>query len=102
MSQVGSRYAPADKSSPPPNPYPTTCAKRSPKSADNLNTRMSQLGTLLYSRTVTATSDPTIVATSSVFSSGSFPFTGYGGPTTGIPIYLSYSPSGTGTMYFDT
>ena len=39
-----SRSAPADKSSPRPTHYPTTCAKRSPKSADNLNTRMSQLG----------------------------------------------------------
>ena len=40
-----SRSKPADKSSPPPTRYPTICAKPSPRSAVNLNTRMSQLGT---------------------------------------------------------
>ncbi|MBW0016000.1 MAG: PecA family PE domain-processing aspartic protease [Mycobacterium sp.] len=60
--------------------------------------------TLLYSETVTAANDPIIVSNADSFNTGVFPFTGFGDPTgsTGIPIYLSYSPSGTGMMYFDT
>jgi hypothetical protein len=60
--------------------------------------------TLLYSETVTAANDPIVVPNSNSFNTGVFPFSGFGGLTggTGIPIYLSYSPSGTGMTYFDT
>jgi len=67
--------------------------------------------TLLYEYTVTGTGLTEVVPTGSEFNTGVFPFSGLGGtlvgPTgaaepTGIPIYLSYSPSGTGMMYFDT
>ena len=54
--------------------------------------------TLLYSQTVTGTAPdlPSILSNAGgQFNSGFYPFTQ-------IPIYLSYSPSGTGTISFDT
>jgi hypothetical protein len=67
--------------------------------------------TLLYQYTVTGTNLPIVLPTSSQFNTGVYPFSGLGGTLvgpvgaaapTGIPIYLSYSSSATGTMYFDT
>ena len=70
-------------------------------------------GTLLYSQMVSgpATDLPSVSSQFSSFNTGIAPFSGLGGDLSsgvgsaapnGIPIYLSYSSSGTGTMVFDT
>lgn len=66
-------------------------------SGDTIAVYTSAGGTLLYSETVTGTESdlPVVVPSNDYFNTGVYPFT-----TT--PIYLSYSPSGTGTMFFDT
>jgi hypothetical protein len=70
--------------------------------------------TLLYQYTVSREYAVAVVGNDQLFSSGIFPFSGLSGPDgglvgpggtpapNGIPIYLSYGPSGTGTTYFDT
>jgi PE-PGRS C-terminal aspartyl peptidase-like domain len=60
---------------------------------DIISVYTSQGGTLLYSQPVTGTTQGPFVSSS--FNSGIYPFTQ-------TPIYLSYSPSGVGTTYFDT
>ncbi|MBW0011871.1 MAG: PE family protein [Mycobacterium sp.] len=68
---------------------------------------------LLYSATVNGPGLPDVYTstTNTPFNSGVFPFSGYGGglvlpsgipASNGIPIYVAYSPSGTGTTYFDS
>ncbi|WP_197518027.1 PecA family PE domain-processing aspartic protease, partial [Mycobacterium sp. E796] len=54
-------------------------------------------GTTLFTETVTGTAPelPMVVSNTDPFNTGGYPFTQG-------PIYLSYSPSGTGTMVFDT
>jgi len=51
-------------------------------------------GTLLYSQAVTGTAPdlPVVVPNNNAFNTGVYPFMQ-------IPIYLPYSPSGTGTMF---
>jgi PE family len=51
-------------------------------------------GTLLYTQTVTGPGLPIVASSANSFNSGVFPFTQ-------IPIFVSFSPSGTGTMFFD-
>ncbi|MBW0014674.1 PecA family PE domain-processing aspartic protease [Mycobacterium sp.] len=80
---------------------------------DTISVYSSQGGALLYSETV-STYHPDVLpspGSTTEFNSGVFPFSGLGGglvgsagiaAPNGIPIYFSYSPSGTGTMYFDT
>jgi hypothetical protein len=65
---------------------------------DTISVYTSNGGTLLYSQTVTGTQPnlPVVVSNADYFNTGVYPFTR-------IPIYLSYSPSGTGgAMFFDT
>ena len=78
---------------------------------DVISVYTSQGGTLLYSQTVTGTALPIVVPSTNNFNSGVIPFSGQGtglvGPIgtadpNGIPIYVSYSPGGVGTIEFDT
>jgi hypothetical protein len=64
---------------------------------DTISVYTANGGTLLYSQTVTGTAPnlPQVVSNLDYFNTGVYPFTQ-------TPIYLSYSPGGTGTMYFDT
>lgn len=52
-------------------------------------------GTQLYSETVTGPNLPPVVSASQHFIAGAYVFTQ-------IPIYVSFSPAGTGTMFFDS
>jgi hypothetical protein len=64
---------------------------------DTISVYTSNGGTLLYSQTVTGTAPnlPQVVSSADYFNTGVYPFTQ-------TPIYLSYSPTGSGTMTFDT
>nr|WP_304441339.1 PecA family PE domain-processing aspartic protease [Mycobacterium sp. 852002-51057_SCH5723018] len=64
---------------------------------DTISVYTANGGTLLYSQTVAGAAPnlPQVVSNLDYFNTGVYPFTQ-------TPIYLSYSPGGTGTMYFDT
>jgi hypothetical protein len=73
---------------------PTTAIGGNVPAGDVISVYTQQGGTLLYSQTVSGGAPPQVVTNNDFFNTGIYPFTQ-------IPIYLSYSPNGTGTMIFD-